>query len=344
MEGYPNPKMSTMGSFGRKRVGPAVAAVLMSAVLLAGCLGGGDGSLVQRGSSTVLPLAIAWAEEFDGAQITVAGGGSTHGFNSLLNGEADLADASRLLKGKDYASVGADPELVDDEGNALGPANGILPIKWVVAFDVVVVVINNDNDWTGDLNYSQLYSIFSDDDPAVHWDDVPGLDGAPHLKVDIYAPDEGSGTYDFFFEQIIPRWGKDDQVAGTRLQASDGVYHPSADDNVILRAVQDNKNAIGFFGYAYYVENVGSLQAVSLAEDDGPRISPSPEEVIDYPMTRQLFIYTDGVPNEDDTINQYLRYILSEEGQGIVPDVGYVPIDLVEPEIIDEQLKLLGVG
>lgn len=333
-----------MGRKENQRAGSVAVAIILSMALVAGCLGGGEGYLIQRGSSTVLPLAIAWAEEFDGAQISVAGGGSTHGFNSLLNEEADMADASRLLKGKDYESVGGNADWVNEDGTASRPVNGVLPTKWVVAFDVVVVAINNENDWASELNFSQLYAIFSDDDPAKYWDQVPGLDGAPHLKVDIYAPDEASGTYDFFFEQVIPRWGKEDQAAGTRLQAGDGVYHPSSDDNVILRAVQDNKNAIGYFGYAYYVENVGSIQAVALAEDDGPHMPPSPEKVIDYPMTRQLFIYTDDVPKVGGTVNRYLRYVLSGEGQAIVPDVGYVPIGLVDPDIIDEQLELLGVG
>ncbi len=333
-----------MGRKEKQRAGSVAVAVILSMALVAGCLGGGEGYLIQRGSSTVLPLAIAWAEEFDGAQISVAGGGSTHGFNSLLNGETDLADASRLLKDKDYESVGANPDWVNEDGTASRPANGILPTKWVVAFDVVVVLINNGNDWAGELNFSQLYTIFTDDDPATYWDEVPGLDGAPHLKVDIYAPDEASGTYDFFFEQIIPRWGKDDQAAGTRLQAGDGVYHPSSDDNVILRAVQDNKNAIGYLGYAYYVENVGSIQAVALAEDEGPHVPPSQEQVADYPMTRQLYIYTDDGPGVGGTINRYLRYVLSEDGQAIVPDVGYVPIGLVDPGIIEEQLELLGAG
>lgn len=333
-----------MGSEGPPRAGAIAVAALVLAAAMTGCLGGGEGRLLQTGSSTVLPLAIAWAEEFEGAQVSVSGGGSTHGFSALLNGDAQLADASRLLKGKDYASVGADPDLVDEHGNALGPANGILPVKWEVAYDVIVVVVNNANDWAGEMNFSQLYAVFADDHPAVRWDQVPGLEGAPREEMEIFAPDEASGTYDFFFESIIPGWGKPEQAAGTRLEAGDGVYHPSADDNVILRAIEENPHAIGFFGYSYYVENPDAVRAVAIAGADGPFVPPSAENVGDYPMSRPLLIYTDGVPDPGTPRNEYLRFVLGEEGQSLVPEVGYVRIDSVDPQVVELQLRMLEGG
>ena len=328
--------------------GPKVAVVTVSIVVLgavfAGCLGGGEGNLLQTGSSTVLPLAIAWAEEFDGAQVSVSGGGSTHGLNALLNKEADLADASRLLKGKDYTRVGGDPGWVNDDGTASRPVNGVLPVKWAVAYDVVVVVVNNANDWATRLNYSQLYTIFTDDGPAERWDQVPGLEGAPKQKIEIYAPDEASGTYDFFFEQIVDGWGKADQAAGTRLEAGDGVYHPSSDDNVILRAVKDNVNAIGYFGFSYYAENQGSVRAVEVAEGAGPYLGPSAETVAEYPMSRPLHIYSDGIPKPGSPVNDYFQFILGDEGQAIVPDVGYVKLGVMDPDLLAEQLERLEGG
>ena len=156
----------------------AVVAVFM--VTFSGCLGGEDDSdtpqLIQTGSSTVLPLAVAWAEEYDGAEITVSGGGSSHGLNALLSGEADLGDASRLLKGKDYSKFDScDAEAVNEDGSASESCNGVMPKKWVVAFDVLAVITHPDNDWATNLNYTQLYAIFTDDNPAVNWNDVPGL-------------------------------------------------------------------------------------------------------------------------------------------------------------------------
>jgi phosphate transport system substrate-binding protein len=298
--------------------------------------------LIQTGSSTVLPLAIAWAEEFDKADISVSGGGSSHGLNALLNGETDLGDASRLMKGSDYDKVGCDANLVNEDGTASAACNGVLPTKWIVAYDVLAVVVNNDNDFATQLNYDQLYQIFTDDNPAVYWDEVTGLENAPHEKIEIYAPDEASGTYDFFFESIIPRWGKDDQQANTRLDSGDGVYHPSADDNVILNAIKDNEYAIGYFGFAYYNENPTLVKTVWVAEDDGTNYQqPSLANVANYPLARPLHIYTDGVPEDGHILNDYLSYILSEEGQDIVPDVGYVRLSLVDQNLLTSQLAKL---
>ena len=325
-------------------VGIMIFTLIGASLSITGCTDNDESNkkLTQTGSSTVLPLAIVWAEEFDEADISVSGGGSSHGLNSLLNGEADLGDASRLMKGKDYAKVKGKASLVKEDGTATGAApTGVWPHKWVVAFDVLAVVVNNDNDWSKNLNYTQLYKIFTDDSSAVHWDEVPGLTNAPHEKIEIYAPDEASGTYDYFFEEIIPDWGDDTQQANTRLDAGDGVYHPSADDNVILNAIKDNKYAIGYFGFAYYKENPDKVSTVAIADGDDNYQEASLTNVANYPMARPLHIYTDGVPEEGDVINKYLRYVLGDEGQKIVPDVGYVQLALVDEKLKTDQLAKL---
>jgi phosphate transport system substrate-binding protein len=322
-----------------------VAIVTISTAVLSGCVSTensvGLPKLTQTGSSTVLPLAIAWAEEFDGADISVSGGGSSHGLNSLLNGEADLGDASRLLKGADYEKVGCDASLVKEDGTASAACNGVLPTKWIVAYDVLVVVVNNNNNWATHLNYTQLYEIFTDDNPAENWNDVSGLENAPQQKIEIYAPDEASGTYDYFFEEIIPNWGKDEQQANTRLDLGDGVYHPSADDNVILNAISDNQYAIGYFGFAYYKENPTLVTPVWIDEVGTDYEEPSLENVANYPIARPLHIYTNGIPEIGNVINDYLQYILGEEGQAVVPEVGYVQLSLVDKNLATGQLSLI---
>ena len=160
-------------------------------------------------------------------------------------------------------------------------------------------------------------------------------------KIEIYAPDEGSGTFDYFFESIIPFWGKENQQANPRLYKNDKVYQPTSDDNVILNAIKDNEYAIGYFGFAYYVDNPGKIKAVSVADDGSDHIEPSFESVADYPIARPLHIYTDGVPRKGEVINKYLQYIFSAAGQAIIPEVGYIKLSLVNQSIVDEQKKTL---
>jgi phosphate transport system substrate-binding protein len=332
----------------QNRLFPVIFTLIICFLLITGCLGGGGKPrLTQTGSSTVLPLAIIWAEEFDYADISVSGGGSTHGLNALLNGEADLADVSRLMKGKDYEKVNGDSGLVNEDGIANGAApTGVWPYKWVVAYDVLAVVVNQKNDWAEELNYSQLYKIFTDDDPAVYWHQVPGLTSAPHKKIEIYSSDEASGTYDFFFEEIIPNWGKENQAANTRLDLGDGVYHPSSDDNVVLNAIRDNEYAIGYFGFSYFAENPNMVKPVRISQDDDEFQKPSLENVANYPMARPLHIYTNGLPNatkgeKEKAVNRYLRFILGEKGQSFVPEAGYVRLSLVNESLITDQLSKL---
>lgn len=331
--------------------GKLVLGFLVTSIIIvtifSGCTQQSNGeipNLIQTGSSTVLPLAVAWAEVFDKADISVSGGGSSHGLNVLLLGEADLGDSSRVLKGSDYEKVGGNPIDVNSDGTVNAPVNGILPVKWVVAYDVLAVVVHNNNDWATRLNFTQLSKIFTDDSPAVYWDEVPGLTGAPHEKIEIYAPDEASGTYDYFFESIIPNWGKDNQQIHTRLDLGDGVYHPSADDNVILNAIKANQYAIGYFGFAYIKENPGQVKVLKIAKTT-TYIEASLENVANYPMARPLHIYTNDIPDitteKGNAINEYLKYVLSDEGQGIVSEVGYVKLALVDPTLITSQLAKL---
>lgn len=327
-------------------LGLLVTSVIV-ATIISGCTQQSNGeipNLTQTGSSTVLPLAVAWAEVFDKADISVSGGGSSHGLNALLLGETDLGDSSRVLKGSDYEKVGGNPNDVNANGTAKAPVNGVLPVKWVVAYDVLAIVIHNTNDWATQLNYTQLSKIFTDDTPAMYWDEVPGLTGAPHQKIEIYAPDEASGTYDYFFESIIPNWGKENQMIHPRLEVGDGVYHPSADDNVILNAINTNKYAIGFFGFAYIMENPGQVKVVKIAKTTS-YMEASLENVGSYPMARPLHIYTNGMPDttteKGNAINEYLKFVLSDDGQQIVSDVGYVKLDLVDSALRSSQLAKL---
>jgi phosphate transport system substrate-binding protein len=119
------------------------------------------------------------------------------------------------------------------------------------------------------------------------------------------------------------------------------IYNPSADDNVILNAIKDREYAIGYFGFAYYAENMDDVAVVSIADGDANYEEPSFNNVANYPMARPLHIYTNNVPEAGHVINDYLQYIFSEEGQDIVPEVGYVRLNLVNENLITDQLAKL---
>ena len=114
---------------------------------------------------------------------------------------------------------------------------------------------------------------------------------------------------------------------------------------MILSAVRDNENAIGYLGFAYFVENEGAVKAVELARTT-QYVAPSFENVGSYPMARPLHIYTNGKPTLSDkrtsAIHAYIEFVLSEEGQELVPFVGFVKLDLVNATLRSDQLRSLG--
>lgn len=329
---------------------PSYAVVLVLAGLLlgsvfAGCLSGGDADVKQQGSSTVLPLAQAWAQEYPDASVSVSGGGSSHGRNAVLTGDAEIGDASSPITPGDYEKVGCGVTGADIQQAREGPhpreypsCNGVTPTEWTVAWDALTVVVHPDNDWVEGLNYTQLKTIFSIEDTAETWAEVPGLEDAPEEPIEIHAPDAASGTYEFFFEEVV---GSSEE---SLLAENNERYHGSANDNVILTKVSQNRHAVGFFGLAYLLENEGAVQAVPIAEEGHDHVRPSFETAQAYPITRPLYLYTDGIPEEGSLLHGYMSYIFSEEGQRVAPEVGYLSEMEFEPDNWRSQRDALGEG
>lgn len=328
------------------------AMLLASTAGLAGCLGGGSDTvtLTQTGSSTVQPLGEAWSQQFGSqnpdVQIAVSGGGSSHGKNQVLTKNAELGDASSKLGPEAYAEVGCDVSESEVESARTGDhpweypsCNGVTPIEWVVAWDVLTVVVHPDNTWAEALNYSQLRQIFTTEDTAETWSDVDGLENAPDEEIRIHAPDAASGTFEFFYEEIA---GSTD---ASLLKAGSPRYQGNANDNIILEKISNEEHAIGFFGLSYYDRNSEQVKAVEIAGEGDDHVAPSFETAGDYPITRPLHIYTDDIPSgetqESQAVLDYLRYIFSEDGQSVVPEVGYVREDDFEPDEFQAQQTAL---
>ncbi|RPI84074.1 MAG: PstS family phosphate ABC transporter substrate-binding protein [Chloroflexi bacterium] len=267
-----------------------------------------SGNVLIAGSSTVYPLTERMVERFieEGysGQITVDSVGSGAGLERFcVAGETDIAAASRGIEEEEIANC----------------ANiGRTPIEFRVGTDALAIAVSTENDFLTGVTLEQLAQIFSSD--AVLWSDVnPEWPTEDILR---FSPGTDSGTYDYFVEAVMmPVYGEEGDAAESAILNSENIQF-SEDDNVLVQGVQGSPYAIGYFGYAYYIENEGTLKA--LAVDD---VVPNEEsaESGDYPLARPLFLYSDAQimqskPQVADFLNFYLTYVNDE-----ILSVGYFP-------------------
>lgn len=250
-------------------------------------------SIIVKGSDTVLPLSQAEAEEFmlknQDSDITVIGGGSGVGIAALIDGEAEIAMASREMK---------ESEIEKAKNNSINP------VETVIGWDGIAVVVNPENPVT-QLTFSQLQAIY--DGNVSNWKDVGGED----RQITIISRDSSSGTYEYFKEEVLKG----------REYRQDALVEPAT--GAIVQEVAQNKGAIGYIGYAY-LDN--STKALTLDGGEGNFVPATEENILDgkYPLARQLYYYTNGEPQ--GLTREFMDYVLSEEGQAIVSDVGYFPV------------------
>lgn len=250
-------------------------------------------SIIVKGSDTVLPLSQAEAEEFmvenQDSDITVIGGGSGVGIAALIDGEAEIAMASRTMK---------DSEMEKAKSNSINP------VETIIGWDGIAVVVNPENPVT-QLTFTQLEAIY--DGNISNWKDVGGED----RPITVISRDSSSGTYEYFKEEVLEG----------REYRQDALVQPAT--GAITQEVAQNKGAIGYIGYAYLDE---STKALALDGGEGTFVPATQEKILsgEYPLARQLYYYTNGEPQ--GLTKEFIDYVLSEEGQAIVSDVGYFPV------------------
>ena len=269
-----------------------------------------SGEIRIDGSSTVFPIAEAMAEEFgyvSDVRVNVAFSGTGGGFEKFCRGETQISDASRPIK--------------DKEVNACAE-NGIDDIVEIqVAIDALTVMVHPDNDFAQCMTVMELNQAFSADG-AKKWSDIRAE--WPDKDIVAYSPGADSGTFDYFNEAII------EAVEGANHRG-DGT--PSEDDNILALGIGRDKNAIGYFGFAYFLEAGQGLQAVSVDDGNGC-VAPSFEAALsgEYtPLSRPLFIYTRAsLLAERPEVAAFVEFFL-DQSDAIVPEVGYVtmPADLL---------------
>jgi phosphate transport system substrate-binding protein len=261
---------------------------------------GATTSIQNKGSDTMVNLALAWAEAYrpirPEVQIAVTGGGSGTGIAALINGTVDMANASRRIK-------------ADERDEA--EANGIDPVEHVVAGDAIAIVVHPSNPVEG-LTIPQLSAIFSG--KLTNWRELGGED----RPIVLLSRESNSGTHVFFLEEVVRQGDTEDKT----LFSPDTLLMPSSEG--ISAEVRQNPNAIGYDGLGYVTPDQKVL-AVALANGES-WVMPAVDTVKDgsYPIARGLYIYTVGEPQ--GAIRDYLDWILGPEGQAIVRELGFVPL------------------
>lgn len=253
----------------------------------------------NKGSDTIVNLALAWAEKYQGdhpdVRISVTGGGSGTGIAALVNGTVDLANASRKIK---------------DEETSEAQANGVTPVEHIIARDAIAVIVNPNNP-VNELTLQQISDIYSG--KYTNWQEVGGED-RPIVRL---SRETNSGTHVYFLETVLRLGSKEDKT----LFSTNTLLLPSSEG--IISEVRDNPNAIGYDGLGYVPKD---LKMIAIAKEAGGEyVLPSIDTVNDktYAIARDLYMYTNGEPA--GVVKDYLDWILSDEAQVIVAELGFVP-------------------
>ena len=262
-----------------------------------------EGSIRIDGSSTVFPITEAVAEEFRGVapkvQVTVGVSGTGGGFKKFCVGETDMNDASRPIDAKEQAQA---------------KEKGIQFIELPVAYDGITVVVNSENMFVDKLTVAELHKIWAPDSPVKKWSDVRA--GWPAEEIRLYGPGHDSGTFDYFTEAVN---GK------SKVCRAD--FTASEDDNVLVQGVAEDPHAMGFFGYAYFVENATKLRAVPIDNGKGA-VTPSDKTIRDgsyAPLSRPIFIYVAKSAAARSEVDSFVDFYM-ENAASLVKEVGYVPL------------------
>lgn len=273
------------------------------------------------GSSTVYPITEAIANQFQQTkqqykgQVKVNFSGTSGGFKKFCANETDISNASRPILTAEIETCGK---------------NGVKFIELPVAYDALTIAVHKDNTWAKDITVAELKKIWepSAQGKITRWNQVRAA--WPDQPLNLYGAGNQSGTFDYFTEAIV---GK------SRFSRTD--YTASEDDTNLVRGVAKDRNALGYFGLAYYQDNTNQLKALAVDNTQGA-VLPSLDTVKDakyQPLSRPLFIYVNAQsvqnkPELKEFIDYYLKY-----AQYTANSVGYVPLPSEVYELAKARFK-----
>ena len=282
-----------------------VVAVLIGLMAAAACgsdatpTGALGGTIEIDGSSTVFPVSEAVAEDFhkvnSGVNVNVGISGTGGGFKRFTVGDTDISDASRPIKSSEAAAAAN---------------NGIDYIELLVGTDGLSVVVNPQNDFVECLTVDELKKIWEPGSTLNNWSQVRA--GFPDRPLRLYGADTDSGTFDYFTEAIVGE-----------AQASRSDYTASADDNVLVQGIGGDRNALGYFGYAYYAENQDKLKLVAVDVGEGC-VTPTADTIESgkyKPLSRPLFIYVNRASLDKPEVRAFVEFYM-KNARSLVSEVG----------------------
>jgi phosphate transport system substrate-binding protein len=265
--------------------------MIVAFVLMSGVTFAGS-SIVIKGSTTVLPIAQGTLEAFmkkhPDVQISLSGGGSGEGIKALIDKTTDIATSSREIKKEEVE---------------LAKTKDVNPVANVVANDAIVPVVNPKNK-VRNLSIDQLSQIYQG--KITNWKEV----GGENLKIVVISRDSSSGTFESWDHFVMKKAKVAPQA---QMLASSGA---------VVTAVAKNRYAIAYVGIGYVNKSVKALQVNGITASVATALSK------EYPMSRELYMYTDGDATGD--VAKYIAFVKSAEGQKIVVKEGFVPLTVVK--------------
>ena len=267
---------------------------------------GGKASTIRiGGSSTVFPImkeAIrSFREAGNSTPIDLKETGTSDGFRRFCSGQLEIANASRPINSKELKACAS---------------NRIDFIELPIAFDALTIVVHPSNTWANQISTKELARLWGRQAQGKvdRWNEV-NLDW-PDRPIKLCGPGKDSGTYDYFNKAI-----------NGSLENSRQDYSSSEDDNVIVTGVSKDKNALGYFGFAYFVENKNAIRGVSVAGKDKVAVEPNPETIEkgSYTLARPLLIYVNKKATQKPEVKAFVEFLLKNASK-LSKEVGYVPL------------------
>jgi phosphate transport system substrate-binding protein len=264
------------------------AVMVIAALTLMSSVCFAESSIVIKGSTTVLPVAQGTLEAFmkqnPGVQMSLSGGGSGEGIKALIDKTASIGNSSREIKKEEIA---------------LAESKGVKPVAHVVAYDAIIPVVHPKNK-ISNLTIDQLSQVYQG--KITNWKEVGGDD----LKIVVISRDSSSGTFETW-DYFVMKKAKVTPKA--QMLASNGA---------LVTAVAKNRYAIAYLGMGYVNKTVKPVQVNGISATTKTALSK------EYPLSRELYMYTDGEPAGDTA--KYIAFVKSAEGQKVVADEGFVPL------------------